>query len=78
MAHYFFHFSDGKRTFTDSAGVELVGIAAARARAGQQIREMRDNLSEHGVADWSAWKMVVVDHGGKKVFAIGFDLKPLN
>jgi len=77
MPRYFFHFSDGKRTFTDSIGVELTSIAAARTQAGQQIREMRDGMSEQGISDWSIWKMTVVDLGGKTVFEIGFDLKPI-
>jgi len=33
MPRYFFHFNDEKRPFTDAAGVELNGIAAARAPA---------------------------------------------
>lgn len=77
MHRYFFHFSDGKRTFTDSIGVELANIAAAQTQPGQQIREMREGMSEQEISDWSTWKMTVVDLGGKKVFEIGFDLKPI-
>jgi hypothetical protein len=77
MAKYFFHFSDGKHTFTDAIGVELTGIAGARTQASQQIREMRHSMSEQGILDWSIWKMTVVDLGGKTVFEIGFDLKPI-
>ena len=40
MPRYFFHFNDGKRTFTDSTGSELVGIVAARNHACEQIRDM--------------------------------------
>ena len=46
MPRYFFHFSDGKHTVTDAAGVELNGIAAARARTTAQIRQMRGAQSE--------------------------------
>lgn len=74
MPRYYFHFSDGKRTFTDDIGVELAGIALARARAAVQIREMRGVLSEQSIQDWQNWKMIVVDDGGKTVFEIGFNL----
>jgi len=73
---YFFHFSDGKRTFTDSTGVELTGIAAVRERATAQIREMKGALSERTLQSWSGWKMIVVNAEGKTVFEIGFGLKP--
>jgi hypothetical protein len=80
MPHYFFHFSDGKRTFTDSTGIELTGIAAVRSQATEQIRDMRSALSERTVQDWSGWKMIVVDAKGKRVLEVGFDLsqRPLN
>jgi len=74
MPRYFFHFSDGKRTFTDAAGVELNGIAAARAHAIAQIRDMRDAQSEHALQNWAAYKMLVVDAEGKTIFEAGFDL----
>jgi hypothetical protein len=74
MPRYFFHFSDGNRTFTDSIGIELTGIAAARAQATAQIREIRGALSERNLQDWSGWKMTVVDAAGKTVFEVGFDL----
>jgi hypothetical protein len=67
MPRYDFHFSDGKRTFTDSIGVELTGIAAARSQVTAQIREMRGALSERTLQDWLGWKMTVVDANGKTV-----------
>jgi hypothetical protein len=51
MPRYYFHFSDGKRTFTDSIGVELTGIAAARSQVTAQIHEMRGALSERTLQD---------------------------
>jgi hypothetical protein len=33
MPRYFFHFSDGKHTFTDAAGVELNGITPSSMSA---------------------------------------------
>jgi hypothetical protein len=44
MPRYYFHFSDGKRIFTDSIGVELTGIAAARSQVTAQIHEMRGRV----------------------------------
>ncbi len=77
MPRYFFHFSDGKRTFSDATGSELTGIAAARAHAVGQIREMKDAQSERGIQNWSKWKMVVADDKGKTIVQIGFDLRPV-
>jgi hypothetical protein len=76
MPRYYFHFSHGKRTFTDSAGVELAGIAAARAYATAQIRDMRSMLPGGRVEDWSGWKMIVSDAKGKMLLEVNFDLTP--
>ncbi len=74
MPRYFFNFSDGKHTFTDAAGVELNGIAAARAHATAQIRKMRDAQSERALQNWAVWKMIGIDAKGKIIFEVGFDL----
>lgn len=76
MPRYFFHFSDGKRRFTDSLGVELSGIAAARAHAIQQVRDLKAAMCAPTIQDTSGWSMSVVDVKGGDVFAIGFDLQP--
>src|SRR5450756_112601 len=57
MPRYFFHISRGKHTFTDSAGVELVGIAAARTHATTKIRDMRATLPSGHLQNWSGWTM---------------------
>ena len=67
MPRYFFHFSDGKRTFTDTKGVELFGLAAARAHAAAQIRDMRVTLSGRSLQDWAGWKIIAVDAKGASV-----------
>ena len=75
MRRYFLHLSDGKRTFTDSAGVDLTDAHAARRHARAQIRTMRaDSPALH---DWRGWKMIVADSTGNTLFEIGFDLKPI-
>jgi hypothetical protein len=71
----YFHFSDGKRTFSDAHGVELTGITAARENAKSQIRELKGSLSERTVQSWSGWKMFVTNDNGQTVFEIGFDSK---
>ena len=80
MPHYYFHFSDWNCTFTDSIGVELTGIAAARSQVTAQIHEMRGALPERTLQDWLGWTMIAVDAKGKTLFEIGFDLipRPLN
>lgn len=75
VPRYFFHFSDGKREFTDGAGAELSGLTAARERATEQIRELKAAMCDPYVQDLRGWTMTVVDVHGKKVFRLGFDLK---
>lgn len=74
MPRYFFHFSDGRFTFTDSTGVEFAGAAAVRAHTTRQIRELKGALSERQIMDWSGWKMIVANTEGKTIFEAGFDL----
>jgi hypothetical protein len=80
IPRYFFHFSDGKRTFTDWIGAEFIGIAAARSEATAQIRDMRATLPGGRLQDWAGWMMIVIDAKGKTVYEVGFDLtaRPLN
>jgi hypothetical protein len=75
MPRYYFHFGVGKFTFTDSTGIELAGIANVRAHAKSQIRNIRAALPGGRVQDWSGWEMNVLDHKGRAVFVIGFDLR---
>ena len=70
MPRYFFHFSDGKHTFTDAAGVELNDSVAAKAHAIGQIREMRDAQSERALQNWAVWEMIVVGAKGKTFFEV--------
>jgi len=74
MPRYHFHFSDGKRTFTDSVGVEVTNVDAARKIAREQIRAMRADTGE--IQNWSDWHLIAVDSNGKWLFEIRFDLKP--
>ena len=65
MPRYYFHFSDGKRTFTDRTGADCVGLADARKLAAAQVRELKGSISEQKVQDWLGWKVIVVDADGK-------------
>jgi hypothetical protein len=76
VPRYFFHFSDGKRQFTDDTGEELSGLVAARAHATKHVRELKTAMCNPIIQDLSGWTMTVVDANGKIVFSIGFDLKP--
>ncbi len=76
MSRYFFHFSDGKRTFTDNTGTELAGLGDARKHAVSQVRELKGAISEQKIQNWVGWKMIVVDANGKTVLNVGFDLTP--
>ncbi len=76
MPRYFFHFSDGKRQFTDTSGHELSGMVAARAHATKHVRELTATMCDPHIVDLSGWSMTVADANGKIVFDVGFDLKP--
>jgi len=76
VPRFYFHFSDGKRRFSDSAGCELNGMAAARAHAVQQVRELKVAMCDPHIQDLSGWSLTVVDGSGKTVIEIGFDGRP--
>ena len=78
MPRYFFHFSDGKRRFSDTTGQELRGLAAARQQAVKQVRELKAAMCDPHIQDLSGWSMTVVNASGATVFEIGFDLNPIN
>lgn len=75
VPRYFFHFSDGKRRFSDQTGCELSGMAAARAHAIKQVRELKAAMCDPGIQDLSGWTMTVMNGNEQTVFEIGFDLK---
>jgi Domain of unknown function (DUF6894) len=70
MTKYYFLFSDGKRIFSDSDGIDLPGIVAARAHARAQIRDIKAVCS---IRSWSEWMMIVSDANGKVIAEINFD-----
>jgi hypothetical protein len=78
VPRYFFHFSDGKRRFSDTTGHDLNGLAAARAHAVSQVRDLKAAMCDPGIQDTSGWTMMVADAQQQTVFEIGFDLKVLS
>jgi len=77
VPRYYFHFSDGKRQFTDNVGFELSGLAATRKHAAQQVRELKAAMCDPHIQDLSGWSMSVADAKGDIVFALSFDLRTL-
>ena len=75
MPRFFFHFTDGKRTYTDAIGVELNGIAAARENLVSQLRELKGVLCDNRIQDWSEWTIVIEDEKQKRLLEMGFDLE---
>lgn len=75
VPRYFFHFSDGKRRFSDAQGQELSGMAAARAHALRQVRDLKAAMCDPGIQDLSGWSMTVVNADDTVVFETSFDLK---
>jgi hypothetical protein len=76
VPRYFFHFSDGKRQFTDDTGEELSGMAAARAHATKHVRDLKAAMCDPYIQDLSGWTMIVVDASGKNVIELSFGRKP--
>jgi hypothetical protein len=77
MPRYYFHFSDGRRLFSDAAGSEFEGVGAARAYAIRHVRELKAAMCQSQIQDLSGWTMMVADARGRLVFEVGFDLKPV-
>jgi hypothetical protein len=69
------HVSDGKCRFSDSAGSDHVGMAAARQHAIQQVRDLKAAMYAPAVQDLSGWSMTVVDVGARTVLELDFNLK---
>ena len=75
VPRYFFHFSDGKRQFSDTAGVELSGMRAARVHANNHVRELKEAMCHPGIQDLSGWTMSVTDAQGRTVCDLSFSQK---
>lgn len=77
MPKFYFHFSDGHRTFSDRDGVDLTGLGALRREAVRQIRDMKAAQLESGThGSWPDWTVTAVDASGAPVLHMAFDLTP--
>lgn len=75
MPRFYFHFSDGKRRFSDATGRELSGMAAARRHATEQVRELKAAMCAPVIQDLSGWSMIVMDTAGRTVMELDFEFK---
>jgi hypothetical protein len=50
MPRYFFHISDGRRTYPDPLGIALPSLEAAKAHARQDAQALSELMGAHGAA----------------------------
>jgi len=74
VPHFYFHFSDGKRRFSDTTGREFSGMGAARRHATEQVRELKAAMCAPIIQDLSGWSMTVTDESGRTVIELDFEL----
>jgi hypothetical protein len=67
MPRYFFHLSDGRRTYPDPVGVDLDSLEAARQYAHQDARSLLESWMARSSAPW---RMIVVDESGSTVLSL--------
>ena len=73
MPCYYFHFTDGRRMFTDAAGVELPNVTEARREAIRCARfVMAPQPDDVAAPDWATWKVVVADEATPKILELPF------
>jgi hypothetical protein len=59
LPRFFFHMTDGERTFTDAIGIELESLVAARRHITFNIGELRSALYKNGVRNLSEWAVII-------------------
>ncbi|MBV9954094.1 MAG: hypothetical protein JOZ70_02485 [Pseudolabrys sp.] len=69
MPKYFFHLRD-KESLKDSFGVDLPGIAEARAHAESVAKELMFKRQGMLDSDWTKWTMTVEDPAGTELFSL--------
>ena len=67
MPRYFFHISDGRRTYPDPSGVTLPSFEAARAHAHQDARALSESWMALSQAEW---RLMVADESGAHLLSI--------
>lgn len=67
MPRYFFHFSDGRRLFTDRVGSEFRSLLDVRKNAKADARNLREALNREPIKELLNYKVVVSDQVGRIV-----------
>ncbi len=67
MPHYNFHFSNGKRVYSDAGGLDLPNDGAAGEEAKLTAYDLWDDPGE---ADWNGWTVEVTDEEARRVISI--------
>jgi len=67
MPRYFFHISDGRRTYPDPWGVALPSLEAARAHARQDAQALSESWMALSQAEW---RLTVADESGAQLLSI--------
>ncbi len=71
MSRYFIHFASADDSFEDVEGIELADDTAARDYAVQDACYlMREGFARP--AEWSAWRVEVVDESGRRLLVLSF------
>ena len=71
MPRFFFHFYDHRHALRDDEGIDLADEPAARISAGEVAQALTIDLRDE-IADWSAWRVEVVDARGRTVIILPF------
>lgn len=69
MPRYFFHIDEGRR-HSDTSGVELADLEAARREALKIIGELMIDNAMGGIWSGREWVMTVADEAGRELFTI--------
>jgi hypothetical protein len=67
MPRYFFHISDGRRTYPDPLGIALPSLEAAKAHARQDAQALSESWMALSQADW---RLMVADESGAELLSI--------
>ena len=66
MPRYFFRLTDGRRILKVSQGLDLPGVAAARADALVLVRDLKRG-QVMPARNWNGWFLTVADRHGHEV-----------
>ena len=76
MPKFFYHITDGDRTFSDANGVELKNIEEARRHLVSYIYELKSFLYEKKIYEWADWAVVLKNNKDETIEITPFNLVP--